>query len=50
MNVATLSFDFTRQRHCLTLNTSGGSSIAMSCFTLTWQDNRTPQRASPRET
>ena len=50
MNVATLAFERTRQRHCRTLNTSGGSSMAMSCFTLTWQDSRTPQRASPRET
>ena len=49
MNVATLALDRTRQRHCRTLNTSGGSAIAMSCFTLTWQDSRTPQRASPRE-
>ena len=49
MKVATLWFDRTLHRHCLTLNTSGGNSIDRSCFTFTWHESRTPSRASPRE-
>ena len=48
MNVATLWFDRTAQVHWRTSKTSGGISIAMSCFTFTWQESRTPERSSPR--
>ena len=48
MNVATLWFERTLQRHWRMSKTSAGSSMAMSCFTLTWQDRRTPSRSSPR--
>ena len=48
MNVATLAFE--RTLHCQRRmsNTSAGISMRMSCFTLTWQDRRTPPRTSPR--
>ena len=48
MKVATLWFDRTRHFHWRTLNSSGATSIATSCFTLTWHERRTPSRSSPR--
>src|SRR5210317_1679823 len=48
MNVATLGLDSTVHSHCLTPNTSSGTSIFISCLTAVWQLRRQPSSASRR--